>query len=74
MDYYPKEIIDHILYFTKNKVSDLSLVNKYFNNNVARIRITSNENYPKFRTRNLVQLSNITALHLERNDIIINKI
>lgn len=31
MNYFPAEIIDHIIYFTKNKVIELSSVNKYFN-------------------------------------------
>lgn len=31
MNLFPLEIVDHILYFTKNKVIDLCQVCKYFN-------------------------------------------
>lgn len=45
MNYLP-EIIDQIIYFTKNEVYDLLLVNKYFNLNCKAIRILNNDNLP----------------------------
>jgi hypothetical protein len=45
-DKYPTEIIDHIIYFTKNPVFELSQVCKYFSINIKQIRITNNQNYP----------------------------
>lgn len=47
------EIIDHVIYFTGNTVTELSLINKYFNFQVRRIRITSNDNYPYIKNVNL---------------------
>lgn len=73
MDYYPREIIDHILYFTVNKVFDLSLVNKYFNDNVKKVRITNNRNYPRIKDENLKKLPNLTVLNLYRNKLITNE-
>lgn len=58
------ELIDHIIYFTTNSVSDLSLVNKYFNDNVKKIRIISNKDYPKMKNEYLQSLPNLTELYL----------
>lgn len=62
MNSFPLEIIDHIIYFTVNKVSQLSLINKYFNYQVRRIRITSNNKYPYISGGNLLSLPNLTKL------------
>lgn len=56
------EIIDHILYFTDNSVFDLCLVNKYFNINVKKIRITNNKKYPEMKDEHLASLPNLTEL------------
>lgn len=88
MDYYPKtlvfpveytlyilppEIADHILYFTQNKVTELSQVCKYFNNNVKKIRITSNRNYRNISDQNLKELPNLIQFELENNFRITNE-
>lgn len=62
MNILPLEINDHVLYFTVNKVFDLSQVCKYFNYNVKQIRINSNKNYPGIKDEHLAQLPNITSL------------
>src|SRR4030042_4772833 len=66
------EIVNHILYFTRNKVNELSLVCKYFNNNTKRIRIISNEKYPNIKNKDIKKLTNLLILNLCMNDIIIN--
>ena len=60
----PNELFDLIIYFTKNPVAKLSLVNKYFNHQVRRIRITSNKNYPNIKDEHLSQLPNLVELDL----------
>lgn len=69
----PGDILNHILYFTENKVIELCQVCKYFDKHCKEIRITDNENYPDIRVRNLVMCPNITRLNLEDNLLIINK-
>lgn len=59
----PTELIDNIIYFTENKVTELSLINKYFNSNVKKIRINSNIKYPKM-TPDHLPLPNLTELDL----------
>ena len=70
----PKEIREYIIFLTENKVFDLCLVNKYFNNNCKIIKIVSNfdhlKYYPKLTNVNLKELTNLTSLNLYRNDII----
>lgn len=62
------EIIDHIIYFTKNKVTELCLVCKYFNQVCKKIRITSNEKYPNIKDENFAELSNLTTITTSRWD------
>lgn len=59
---FPLEIIDHILYFTHNTVTELCRVCKYFNQNVKKIRITSNEGYPNIKDEHLSMLPNLSKL------------
>lgn len=66
----PVEIFDHIIYFTTNKVTDLSLICKYFDKVCKSIRITDNENYPYFQDEHLKQLPNLTSLNLSFGKII----
>lgn len=56
MFHLPKELVDHIISFTVGSVFELCLVNKYFNDNCKRIRITSNKKYPDLTDKNLKQL------------------
>lgn len=67
MDRLPVELVNHCIYFTDNPVAELSLVNKYFNNNVKGIRITSNEDYPAMTDEHLPDLPNLTKLDLKGN-------
>ena len=69
------EIIDLIIYFTVNPIIELCLVSKYWNDNVKKIRITSNRLYPKMKDEHLFLLSNLTELDLNEQlitDQIIN--
>lgn len=66
----PLELVDHILYFTQNKVTELCLVCKYFNNNIKQIRILSNEKYPGVKDeQHLKELPNLTSLYLFESEI-----
>lgn len=58
------EIVDLIIYFTENPVSELSLVSKYWNENVKKIRITSNKDYPNMEDNHLLLFPNLTELDL----------
>src|SRR5437762_2585304 len=69
----PKEIKDYIISLTENKVYDLCLINKYFNDNCKVIRIANNFKYPKLIDNNLEILINLTALKLHKNGIITNE-
>jgi Leucine-rich repeat (LRR) protein len=73
---FPLEIIDYILYFTKNSVFELSQVNKYFNQNVKKMRITNNQNYPLITNEHFKQLPNLAILKLSQicNKIDYNKL
>jgi hypothetical protein len=53
LDIIPKEIKDHIISLTENKVYDLCLINKYFDDNCKIIRIIDNFKYPKLTDFNL---------------------
>lgn len=64
----PVELID--IYFTSNPTTELSLVNTYFNINVKRIKILSNENYLNIKGDHIKQLPNLTHLNLICNDYI----
>ena len=58
----PNELIDHVIYFTNNKVFDLCLVCRYFNNNCKRISVLSNDKYPNIKDINLKKLVHLTSL------------
>lgn len=58
------EIADLCIYFTENPIYELSLVSKYWNENVKKIRITSNKSYPGMKDEHLSQLPNLTELDL----------
>lgn len=66
MIYLIDDIFDHIIYFTTNKIYDLCLVNKHFNDNCKRILITDNKYYPKLTNENLRGLVNLISLYLDR--------
>jgi Leucine-rich repeat (LRR) protein len=66
----PDEIIKYIITFIKNKVFDLSLINKYFNDNCKIILIISNFDYPNFNmitNQELHKLINLKYLDLSDN-------
>lgn len=50
------ELIDQILYFTKNPLKELFLVNKYFDKNCKTARITDNIKYPLTENKRLPSL------------------
>lgn len=56
------EIIDRIIYFTTNKVSELSLISKYVNQHCKDIRITSDKNYPDIKYKHLCKLPNLIEI------------
>lgn len=56
--------------FTQNPVIELSLVNKYFNYDVEKIRIINNINYPKMEDKDLKELNCLEYLILSCNKII----
>ena len=66
----PKEIKDYIISLTENKVYDLCLVDRYFNNNCKVIRLVNNFKYPKFTNLNLRTLKNLAFLNLSYNRMI----
>lgn len=57
----PAELINIILYFTSNPVTELSLISKYFDYHTKRIRITGNIKY-RIRDEHLPLLPNLTDL------------
>lgn len=59
---FPIELIDHVIYFTRNKVIELCQINKYINKVGKMIRITDSEKYPFIEDRNLKELINLTAV------------
>ena len=63
----PGEIIKYIISLTENKVFDLCLINKYFDNNCKTIRIVDNCKYPNLADSNLNELTNLTSLNLYKN-------
>ena len=52
----PEEITNVIIFLSKNKVYDLCLVNKYFNNNSKKIKILNNNEYPKLADEHFILL------------------
>jgi len=66
----PNEIKHYIISFTKDKLTDLSLIDRYFNDNCKIVRITNNDKYPKLRNENLKELINLDTLNLTFNHII----
>jgi Leucine-rich repeat (LRR) protein len=61
----PEDIINVIIYFIRNKVYDLCLVNKYFNDNSKKIKILSNKKYSGLSDENLKELVNLKSLYLD---------
>src|SRR5947207_13108741 len=66
----PKEIKKYIISLTKNKIYDLCLINKYFDENCKIIRIVENYRYLKLTDLNIKTLINITYLRLFMNELI----
>src|SRR5436190_4947150 len=73
LDIIPREIKDYIISLTENKVYDLCLINKYFDNNCKVIKIIDNSKYPDLTNTNLVKLINLTSLNLCNLNIITNE-
>lgn len=68
MNALPKEIVNHIFYFTENNIFELSLVNHYFNDNLAAIRIVNNEKYRSMEDHHILKLTNLQSLDLPGDD------
>lgn len=69
----PKEIKDYIISLTENKIFDLCLINKDFDNNCKVIRIINNIKYLNITDIKLKQLMNLIDLNLFKNKIISNQ-
>lgn len=69
----PEDTKNVIIYFSKCKVYDLCLVDKYFNNNSKKIKILSNKRYPKLLDKHLKEVSNLKSLHLNDEVLFTNE-
>lgn len=72
MDALPTELVDHILYFTENDVSELCSLNKYINYSCKVIRVNDNLKRPDLDDKHLEYLINMETLYLHDNRSIIS--
>lgn len=62
MNNLPLELVDHILYFTTNRINVLNKVNKYFDKKIFEIKLGNSINFDNFK-----ELSKLTELDLKSN-------